>query len=170
MPNSLLLFDVLGPFRVPMNTGKGGRCIPKGCPEFWEGQTSLAAQKGCYVFAIQAGKGFRPIYVGKTKRSFERECFADHKIASHYQPAIVNTGKGTPVVFFLVPRARRGKLNQRVLGDLETFLIQVASAKNPELSNIQKRTEARWGIPGVIRGGKGKPAQAARKLRSAVGL
>jgi hypothetical protein len=170
MATSLLLFDAVGPFRVPIVKERNGCYIERGCPEFWGEHAATAAKKGCYVFAIRAGRGFKPIYVGKTVRSFEQECFADHKIASHYTPAIARIGRGTPVMFFVVPRTRRGKPNARVLGDLETFLIQVASTKNPALSNIQQRKEARWGISGVIRGGKGKPGKAARELRSAVGL
>ncbi len=73
-------------------------------------------------------------------------------------------------MFFVIPRTRRGKPNARIIKDLETFLIQVASAKNPELSNIQERKEARWGISGVIRGGKGKPGKAARDFKRSVGI
>jgi hypothetical protein len=129
----------------------------------------LADSIGCYLFAMRAGKGCRPVYVGKTSRSFQQECFASHKIACHYNPALAEKC-GTPVLFFIVPRPRRGKANGKVIKDLETFLIQVASAKNPDLSNVRERKEARWGISGVLRGGKGMPGKAARAFRAAVGI
>lgn len=170
MANSLLLFDAHGPLVIKPIPGKSSGYIPVNYPEFWDLHPALAAKTGCYVFAIRAGKGITPIYVGKTTRSFASECFADHKIASHYAPALARKGKGTLVMFLLVPRPRRGKPNIRLIKDLETFLIQVASAKNPELSNVQERKEAQWGISGVIRGGQGKPGKAAKALKLAVGI
>jgi hypothetical protein len=170
MSKSLLTFDAVGPVKIPVVPARNGSYIEAGCRAFWQSNPELAKQKGCYVFAIRAAKGYKPIYVGKTVRSFESECFADHKIARHYNPALARKGRGTPVLFFLVPRMRRGKPNARVIKDLETFLVQVASAKNPELSNVQERKEARWGICGALRGGKGKPSLAARALKRAVGI
>jgi hypothetical protein len=170
MPDSLLLFDVYGPYKIPIVRERNGSYIPARCPDFWDAHPTIATRFGCYVFAIRAGKGITPVYVGKTTRSFDGECFAIHKIACHYTPALARKGRGTPVMFFLVPRARRGKPNTRIIKDLETFLIQVASAKNPSLSNVKERQEARWGISGVLRGGKGKPGKPARAFKTSVGM
>jgi hypothetical protein len=95
-------FKVSGPFKIPVN-GTYGRYIETGCPDFWNSTTNyLAKERGCYLFAIRASRGFRPVYVGKTLNSFQKECFTHHKIADHYTPALANTGKGTPVLFFVV--------------------------------------------------------------------
>jgi hypothetical protein len=100
------------------------------------------------VFAIRAVKGFRPIYVGKTKKNFKAESFTRHKIAHHYTPSLAQTGKGTPVMFLIAIDDRRGPPNQKIVGDLETFLIPNEATKNPSPSNIQNRQEVRWGDTG----------------------
>ena len=51
---------------------------------------------------MRTGRGFRPIYVGKAvKQTFGKECFAPHKTGEHYNPALLDTLKGTPVIFFV---------------------------------------------------------------------
>lgn len=164
-------FRVRGPFLIPCK-GKYNRFIQSACPDFWkQPETSiLAKERGCYVFAIRAARGFRPIYVGKTKKSFEKECFTYHKIADHYQPALGDMGKGTPVLFLLTLGRGKGPINNRAIAQLEAFLIQNAVAKNPHLSNIQGTKQEEWGIKGVIRGGKGKVSKPAKLFRKAMGL
>jgi hypothetical protein len=112
----------------------------------------------------------RPIYVGKATKSFRQECFAPHKIACHYGPALSNAGKGTPVIFLVVLERKKGKVNKRAIAKVESFLIQNAMKKNPNLSNIKGKKEEHWIIEGVIRSGKGKTPSAAKKFKSAVGL
>src|ERR1035441_3965509 len=82
-------FKIFGPFHIPLS-GEYNHSIEVGCPAFWKDSETkpLAKERGCYLFAIRAAKGFRPIYVGKTKKSFEQECFTYHKIAQHYTPAL----------------------------------------------------------------------------------
>lgn len=162
-------FRVHGPFKIPRK-GKTNRHIEPGCPDFWKNSKVglLANECGCYLFAIQAAKGFRPVYVGKTKNSFKNECFTFHKIAAHYQPAL--EGKGTPIMFMLALERRKGPINKRAIGQVELFLIQTAVAKNHRLSNVQGTKQEKWEITGVIRGGKGKVSAAARLFRKAMGL
>jgi hypothetical protein len=162
-------FRVHGPFKIPCN-GKKNRYIEPGCPDFWKNPEAsyFAKGRGCYLFAIRAAKGFRPVYVGKTKNSFEKECFAFHKIAVHYQPAL--DGKGTPVMFLLALGKGKGPINKRAIGQVESFLIQNAVAKNHRLSNVKGTKQEEWEIMGVIRGGKGKVSAAARSFRKAMGL
>jgi hypothetical protein len=162
-------FRVHGPFKIPRK-GKNNRSIEPGCPDFWKNPKAsvFARERGCYLFAIRAAKGFRPIYVGKTKASFEKECFAYHRVSVHYQPAL--DGKGTPVIFLLVLNKVKGPINQRAIGQVESFLIQNAVAKNPRLSNLQGTRQENWEITGVIRGGQGKVSAAAKSFRKAMGL
>lgn len=164
-------FRVRGPFKIPVK-GKQHPYIESGSPDFWEQPEAgrFAKGRGCYLFAIRAAKGFRPIYVGRTKKSFEKECFTYHKIADHYQPALADTGKGTPVMFLITLEGGKGPINKRAIAQLETFLIQNAVAKNPYLSNVQGTKQEEWGIVGVIRGGKGKVSAATKLFRKAMGL
>jgi len=39
----------------------------------------LLNTRGGYIFAIRAGKGFTPWYVGQAKKSFKQEIFTPHK-------------------------------------------------------------------------------------------
>ena len=115
---------------------------------------------------MRAGRGFRPIYVGKAvKQTFGKECFAPHKTGEHYNPALLDTLKGTPVIFFVALPAHRGKPNAKRIADLESFLIQLGVARNPDLSNIRGRTEKQWSIKGVVRGRRGKPSASATALK-----
>jgi len=164
------LFKIHGPFDVPVETAKKNSYIPINCPEFWKQHPGYKTEKGCYVFGFRAGKGFRPVYIGKTKNSFGSETFTSHKIAQHYAPALANTGKGTPVIFFVTAPNGKGAPPKAMIGDLETFLIQVGVARNPDLSNIQNRQEANWGIKGAIRGGKGKTSVAAKQFKQMMGI
>ena len=161
-------FTVQGPFKVPFEKRRLAKMICPGCRPFWRLHEGLASQRGCYVFAIRAGKGYRPIYVGRTtKGTFAEECFTNHKTGRHYNPALLNTRKGSPVMFFLTYPKPKG---QKSISNLEKFLIQIAVARNPDLSNVVGTAKHTWGIRGVIRGGKGKPSCAACEFTRLMGL
>jgi hypothetical protein len=52
---------VEGPFDVPAEKLKAGRIIsPQNARDFWNQHPSLAAKRGCYVFAFRAAKGVNP--------------------------------------------------------------------------------------------------------------
>jgi len=119
---------------------------------------------------MRAGKGFRPIYVGRATKSFKQECFASHKISCHYGPALLNAGKGTPILFLVVLERTKGKVNKSAIKKVESFLIQNAMKKNPYLSNIKGKKSEHWSIDGVIRSGKGKVSSAAKLFKGALGL
>lgn len=135
-------FTVHGPFVVPVEKRKNGRMVSiSKLKVFWEETGELRDRKGIYVFCVRAGKGITPVYVGKTgKRSFEYEAFADHKLANHYNPALLD-GQGTPVLFLIAHPKSKGAVNKRLIDQLETFFIDVAYQKNPDLSNIRKKPE-----------------------------
>jgi hypothetical protein len=165
-----LIFKVHGPFDVPVEQKKFGKMILPGCPGFWKHNTKFQNEYGCYVFAIRAAKGYRPVYIGKTKKTFKQECFTDHKIGRHYNPSLLDTGKGTPVMFFLIPSLKKGKPNHKKISDLESFLIQIGVSRNPDLSNVQGRDEKLWGISGIMRCGKGKANNASKEFKKLMGL
>lgn len=166
---ALTLFNVKGPFTVPLYEGVDSKMVTEDLSQFWAHCESIKPLVGCYVFAIRAGKGFTPLYVGKTTNSFEKECFTDHKI-KHYNYGLASYKKGTPVMFFIAYPAKKGKTNAADVKDLEDFLIQVGRRINPDLRNIKGVKQPSWGIKGVIRGGKGKATTSETALRRVFGL
>ena len=130
----------------------------------------VAGRTGCYAFALRAGKGFMPYYVGKATKGFKQEVFTDHKLKKYHE-VLVKGSKGTPVLFFVVHPVQQGKDNARVIGDLEKFLIQALVAKNPEDQvNKQNAAPRPWSIKGVLGGPRGKPSNQAIDFRSCMGL
>lgn len=167
---NLLNFTVHGPFPISVEQRKKGKMIPRDCPNFWQEYPKYKKRQGCYIFAIRNTRGYRPIYVGKTTKTYSAECFTLHKIAEHYNPALLDIARGTPVMFFVTVPQAQGRPNQTKISSLEKFLTEVAASKNPELSNIQNKPKYEWGITGVIRCGKGKPSVDAKELKTLLGL
>ncbi len=171
IPHAMKVFSVCGPFDVPLQPNAGGKMVAKNLDGFWDGVGEHRHAVGVYVFAIRAGKGYTPIYVGKTANSFENEAFTPTNRANHYNPALLRYKKGLPVLFFVVHPRSKGKINQKAIDQVETFFIDVASIKNSELSNVKKKKKHMWRVSGVVRAkqGEGK-AYAAQKLKRAVDL
>lgn len=153
-------FSVHGPFRVNFEKRKGGRTLT--FEDFWlPGSDAhyLSDECGCYVFAIRAGSGLQPIYVGKATKTFEQETFNPankHK----YHNGFSEYGKGTPLMYFVVHPHQKGRVNCKQITEIEDFLIQAAVAKNPNLQNVRGAQLPQWSIKGVIRSGVGKPSKA----------
>jgi hypothetical protein len=163
-------FTVHGPFVIPMYKGPGGRTITaRQGLEFFQSHKTLASAKGCYVFGMRAGGGITPVYVGKATKGFGKECFTSHKLQK-YQQCLVDYGKGTPVLFFVVAPPRRGALNTKCVTEIERFLIQTAVAANEDLLNVQGTAAAEWAIKGVLRSGVGRPSRAATLMRRMMDL
>lgn len=158
-------FIVKGPYEVGVHKGKASRTLTEeNVKEFWNRHPELARLRGCYVFAIRAGRGGTPGYVGKATRTFKQEVFQPHKLAK-YQRFLADYVKGTPVLFFIEAPRRKGKANSNHIQEAERFLIQVALAANPDLLNIKGTKEEQWSISGVLRPGQGKPSAAAKALK-----
>lgn len=163
-------FTVSGPCKVPIYAGKAARTITADqVKAFWKINPSVAAKRGCYIFAIRSGGGITPLYVGRATRTFKQEVFAPHKLAK-YQQALADYLRGAPVLFFITSPTGRGAPNRTVIADLEDFLIQTAVAANPDLLNVRGTRSGDWEIAGVLRSGVGRPSQAARALKSCLGL
>lgn len=165
------MFQVIGPLEV--GTDKSARRIEKShAKAFWETHPKahdVQRRIGCYVFAIRAAKGVRPVYVGRTWKSFAQEAFGLHQ-RDYYNAELANIVKGTPVMFFVIYPSGKGKPNRRMIRDLEEFLIQVAVTKNSNLRNVQNRKEKKWGIQGVIRSGKGKTSKTSTDFKKALSI
>src|SRR5262245_19319583 len=94
-------FRVKGPFKIPVTQKPGGRAItPADEKKFCDDHDFLANEFGCYIFAFQAAKGFKPAYIGKATKNFKQEVFTDHK-RKKYSDALLSRKKGTPVLFFV---------------------------------------------------------------------
>jgi hypothetical protein len=163
-------FRIDGPHEIPFEQRKGGRVILHN--DFWTQSDELAElgkERGCYVFAIRAGKGATPIYVGKATKSFKQECFNPsnrHKFSN----GLADYKKGTPIMYFVRHPTQKGKTNAKQIGEVETFLTQNAVVKNLNLQNLHGTKAPRWSIHGVIRGGKGKPKKAESEFKKLIGL
>lgn len=162
-------FVVRGPFEVRTTKLNAGRTITtENVKVFWEEHPDEAWLRGCYVFAMRAGRGLTPGYVGKATKTFKQEVFTPQKVMK-YQQFLARYRRGAPVMFFIEAPKKRGLANGRHIAGLEAFLIQVAAAANSELLNVQGTKEADWSIQGVLRS-KGKPSKEARALKRTLNL
>lgn len=164
-------FTVYGPIEIP-TTGTGqSRHVVRYCRAFWKDTEAapLRNRKGCYAFGIKHGESIKLFYVGlAAKQSFEQECFTQHKVQDHYNPALRKRRNGKPVMFLVV--APNVKPPTSRIDDLESFLIQTAVANNAPLSNKRKRGKRFWSITGVAHSPAGRPSTAAKALKAALGI
>jgi len=159
-------FKISGPLSVHHTKGPGGRAITEESIErFWRDHPKFERRVGCYVFAMSAGRGLTPWYVGKTTRNFKKEIFTPHKL-NYYTLAMIKYMKGAPAFFLVVAPKSVGKPNNSKIREIEKYLINLAMEQNPELLNKQDASIPDWGIKGVVRGGKGKVAAGVKKFRS----
>jgi hypothetical protein len=165
-------FYVKGPFVVPwVQRGKARIIDTDNLKDFWDTHvgTELQWARGCYVFGMRAGKGIVPVYVGRATKSFKQECFTHHKLYK-INTSLLDWERGAPVLFLVPQDAKGGRTNTRLVAIAEKFLIQNAIARNPELANIHGTKLEKWGIRGVLRGGKGVPSAAAKDFKRMMGF
>lgn len=165
--------EVYGPFEIDYE--KGGSCkrIQKShANTFWtkSSTSKLKTKQGCYIFAMKAGTGFTPWYVGKAGKKFSQEIFTDHK-RDHYNDALFKKSFGNPVMFLVAPPGNINKVRTADLNHLEKELIQFALNKNSDLCNTQNtKNLPSWSIKGVIRSGAGKPRKNALSFKKMMGI
>jgi hypothetical protein len=163
-------FFVAGPYKIPFAWKPGGRILFH--REFWTRSADLEElqwERGCYVFAIKAGKGATPLYVGEATKSFRQECFTPGNIRKCLD-GLADYAKGSPVPYFVRHPSQRGKTNSKQIGEIETFLIQNASIRNPDIQNVHGKEAPKWSIQGVVRRGQGKPSRAASEFKRLLGI
>ncbi len=170
------IFDVCGPFTIP-RVGKHTIVIDQNTKaEFWsqveEKRAGLSGAIGCYIFAIQDGKAFTPIYVGKTERSFESETLTGDKINTYNK--VVTKQRGYPVLFLLPkmqPNRRSFSTGSAGIATFEKLLIGCALLKNRDLLNSDHTDFLRTTrVTGIMNHKRGKTTAPAQKLRKALGL
>lgn len=163
---------VLGPFEIPCENGGAVKFIDNAQRKEFLGMIyddELWWKQGCYVFALRAGKGFSPWYVGKATKGMGQECMGPHQL-QHYNAVLSKGYKGTPAMFFVTRDGAKNKISMRICDEMESFLIQTAFYKNPDLRNVQKAKGPEWTIDGVVRGERGKPTNGELGFRKMMGL
>ena len=173
-------FVPYGPFDIPK--GKNGLIDTRkeSLAELWAqvavtGTDGLPQAVGCYIFAVRAGKGLRPWYVGLAeKQPFQVECFSSHKL-NHYNQAIA-ARKGTPfltLIARLTPGgnyAKASKTAHRDIRLLEEMLIGACLRRNPRLLNVKDTMLLKQMIvPGLINNPKGRVPSSVTHLRALLG-
>ena len=170
-------FQPFGPFKIPLSNGAPDRTRLK---DFWlsaeDVLPGITGAIGCYIFAIRAGGGIRPWYVGKTdKGTFKGEVFQPHKLLI-YGEVLRARKRGTPLLYFIVRQTPRGKLvKKRANGDrttcqLEELLIGSSLLRNPNLAN--KRTTKHFRemrVPGYMNEAPGSRSREATRLAHLLG-
>ena len=71
----MVKYDIYGEFEVPRKKAAHGKRVldnsKDALNDFWTNVESvvpgLSTARGCYIFSIRAGKGFKPWYVGQSK-------------------------------------------------------------------------------------------------------
>ncbi|MGH9426867.1 MAG: hypothetical protein ACRD2L_11275 [Terriglobia bacterium] len=166
----MAIFAVVGPLKLSFYQGKGGRTLRnEDIRAFWDVNRKYERRRGCYVFGIRAGKGYTPGYVGRATKGLKQEVFTFHKLV-RYQQFMADYAKGTPVLFFALAPAQKGKPNNSQIRAIEKYLIDLAITANPDLLNIKDTKPLDWGIKGVVRGGKGKTSSGTRDFRRMLGI
>jgi hypothetical protein len=165
-------FEPYGPFKLPRTDGEID-CSRRN--SFWNSiepkHPSLRGAVGCYIFALKAGQGYRPWYVGKTdKQSFERETWNDRNLLNYGR--IIRKHKGLPMLFFiakLTPQGRFQKPTKRkkigAVVKLEEMLIATCLQRNSELLNKRTiRYQINLQVPGYFNETPGKRSKNAGAL------
>lgn len=141
--------------------------------------SGVANACGCYIFAIRAGKGYTPYYVGQAcKRSLLSEAMNSNNVGRYND--VLNERNGNPVLFFVPLMTESGRYRRRPSGKgakipaldfLERWLISCSIRKNPDLIN-NKETKFLRGIyvPGIFNARRGDATGDSTELGKALSL
>jgi hypothetical protein len=166
-------FEPYGPFRLPRSNGDFDRTSEKK-RVFWkkvEAQVpSLPDAIGCYIFALKAGKGVRPWYVGKTeKASFKNETWQPQKLLIYGD--VIRAHKGTPELFLLAALTPEGWFKKpktrgsMSISALEEMLIGTCLQRNRGLINKRAtRFPKTLLVPGYVNDPPGRRPKNASAL------
>ena len=175
-------YHTYGPFELPRKSGVNKKVFDSSNPaekKFWEQvekhENGLPKARGCYIFAMRAGGGITPWYVGQSKTGFNKECFQPSKKNQYYD--VINANNGTPILFLVARRTLanmgffKGVFSKSEADFVERHLIGLALRKNPNLKNNKNtRYLKKLKIQGVLNNPKGPPSKTVTELRSALGI
>lgn len=173
-------FSVEGPFDISRHGSKNLIDTKKSLNdlkvELGNYDKDLLTACGCYVFATRAGAGYKPHYVGQALKTVLWKEALNPSNTGKYNKAL-NGPSGAPVIFLIPLLTKSGnykKTSKSVkknesLNFLETWLIQTALDKNPELLNIkQTRFPRGLYVNGIFNAGKGDTTKASLQLTKAL--
>jgi len=168
-------FDVAGPFELIRSGSKKmitDISLRKLKPELENWETGLSEACGCYVFAVRAGKGFSPYYVGQAcKRSILAEALNPSNREKYNK--VLSDRKGTPVLFLVPLRTPTGKFRKKrqvggglaYVNFLERWLIATSIEKNFRLiNNKETKFLRKIHVAGIFNAKKGESTQASQDL------
>ncbi len=175
-----MIFHSYGPFDVPEGFKRGEARVDK----FWEdvekeanrwGWENVDRAIGCYLFALRARSGFKPVYVGQTnsQAGFRGEISQPHKLA-HYAEALSGNRRGAMFLFPLMTTsgnrfAKPSVRHSRVISWLEDTMMRMAWARNPEIANTRNMKFLREvRVEGVLGKWDGRPSSHAVSARKAL--
>jgi hypothetical protein len=171
-------FDVAGPFKLTRHGTK--KFITEQTktdlkPDLEENSLGLSSACGCYVFAIHAGKGYTPYYVGQAcKQSVLNEALNPSN-REKYNKAC-SESNGTPVLCVVPMRSPNGRYRKQgggglAISFLERWLIAAAIEKNSSLiNNRETKFLRRIKVSGIFNADRGAATKAAKLLRQTLGL
>jgi hypothetical protein len=173
-------FENYGPFKVP----RRGAVIDRAAlSTFWkavsEQAPGLATAQGCYIFAIKAGRGYTPWYVGKAagRDGFQQEALSDGKQNQYnWAWSSQDYARGTMVLFFVARRTASGRDFSRQNGTsdidwLERHLISLALEANNDLLNVHyTKIHKLLFVPGVINDPARKFGEATTELQRTLNI
>lgn len=168
-------FDVAGPFalsrhgRIRIITKQSLKDLKTQLEDWDEG---LSEACGCYVFAVRAGRGYTPYYVGQaSKRAIADEALNPSNREKYN--VVLGLGRGRPMTFILpmlTPQGRyrkRRQVNRKLpeMSFLERWLITTAIQKNPNLvNNKETRFLRRIHVTGLLNSTRGESTTPSRLL------
>ena len=167
-------FDVTGPFDLGRH-GKKSLITKQSQVDLKHQLKNLNAglddSCGCYVFALKAGRGYTPYYVGQAcRRGIIDEALNSGNREKYNK--VCSESKGTPVIF-LIPmltptgryRKKRTNGNLGAIDFLERWLIATAIRKNPDLiNNKEPRFLRNIHVAGIFNPTKGEATKASSLL------
>lgn len=166
-------FDIAGPFPLTRHGNKkliDEQSVIDLRSRLEDRESGLSKSIGCYVFAIHAGRGYTPYYVGQScKRSLLLEALNASNRGKYNHACSESNGR--PVLFLLPKRTPSGKFKKKgrasaTINFLERWLIARALEKNIHLiNNKETRFLRKISVPGFFNAGKGQPSKSARELR-----
>lgn len=173
-------FDVAGPFPLTRHGKK--RLITEQTrkdlkPDLEAHESGLSAACGCYVFAVQAGLGFTPFYVGKSCKASVWYESLNPSNRGKYNEALDDYESGTPVLFLVPMRTKRGKFRKpkdaagtlASVDFLERWLIAEALKKNPRLINDKHTRFLRdLHVVGIFNAAHGEATKSSMDLSRAI--
>ena len=172
-------FDVVGPFDLTRHGAKTlitDQSLKDLAQNLEESREGLSEVMGCYVFALRAGRGYTPWYVGQAcKRSILKEALNPSNREKYNK--VLSERKGTPTIFFIPKQTPGGKFRKikkaggglEAVNFLERWLISTCIQKNPELVNNRETKFLRnIHVTGIFNAKKGEAHKSAQSLKKAL--